>query len=1020
MIRLSALLLCLICVTAVLAAAPFSTIPYHDEISLSQFCTKSQLTGGADASACVQAAIDSLSGGGHNGSTIICPSGSSLSVKRTVYLDSTTNARQIPYSNFAATLTNSSTTVTVGDTGPLTAGQGVSGTGIPGGATIVSILSTTTFQLSAAATMGGASTLTFSATAPTDFQFNLAFIGQGGPNLAARGCEILPTFNNGIAFYMGPGQGMMLKGVTISPSALTNGQGYRGLLSPNGIGVGTGGGDGGGSRFSIEDVGITNFRTGISTGANGQGALGDSNYFKRIWINTAYIGINIVNPQNFINECHACNISADIAILATAGSGMHIFGGNYSQPGSVGTAFGISGTSGLTANSTGNSFTYSFTTTVASPDGNMTGCVACVYNAYTIQTASFGVVPLILTAYNTGTNVASFTTQRAWSVSGFANNNGNTGADLQAEIQAVTKLYAAEMVTTFHGCSMTIEGVHVENDTAPTTLMDSTCTFGGDYPNSISGVYFNADVTQVEFGRPINAVYGTSITNTSTAATVGTDTFLTAGMVVSGTGIPLGTTISALTGNNTYTLSNAATATNANASVTYLAVQSSLVLSSGTTNTSTTVTTASTASITAGMTVQGTGIPNNTTISSITDSTHFVISQAATATNASVNLLFITLLQDAQIARYNAAATFPFINIGNADLYFSDSFLFFADPVIIDFPNDGSDAYYLRLQHLIGVRFNQRDGNSNGGFQPFNSVNQINSPNLGGGHLDVDYGLSALNSGTDQLRTTGYEQSEHWGVRPAGWATPCITPGQLQTIAAATLPAIDFTQVPGNVVTYPILWGGQTYHLCDWYVGPGSGSTGAPTFTNGSANIAITNASKLFSVGMVVTFTNSGGAPPTNFAANVNYYVVSVTSTNIQVAAAYGGTAIVAGSAGSGTQAYASVGRYQLSSNHHFYSYGQNLTTTNLPGLAWSYKGQSFVVNADMGTLALLKPGLGVLLDNGTGDRLYIVIGVYPGLGYFTVAGAANATDTSRLLGTKTVTYTNTHINEEPFSITQY
>jgi hypothetical protein len=59
----------------------------------------------------------------------------------------------------AATL-NSTTTVTVANTSLLGAGQSISGTGIPSGTTIVSVTNTTTFEISAAATITGASTLT--------------------------------------------------------------------------------------------------------------------------------------------------------------------------------------------------------------------------------------------------------------------------------------------------------------------------------------------------------------------------------------------------------------------------------------------------------------------------------------------------------------------------------------------------------------------------------------------------------------------------------------------------------------------------------------------------------------------------------------------------------------------------------------------------------------------------------------------------------------------------------------------
>lgn len=74
----------------------------------------------------------------------------------------------------------------------------------------------------------------------------------------------------------------------------------------------------------------------------------------------------------------------------------------------------------------------------------------------------------------------------------------------------------------------------------------------------------------------------------------------------------------------------------------------------------------------------------------------------------------------------------------------------------------------------------------------------------------------------------------------------------------------------------------------------------AATFTNGSSSIAAT--AHGCGVNDLVTFSTTG-ALPTNFAIATNYYIASVPDANhITVAASLGGSAIVAGSAGSGTQ----------------------------------------------------------------------------------------------------------------------
>ena len=61
----------------------------------------------------------------------------------------------------SCTTTNTDATVTTASTADLRAGKGVTGTGVPAGATIASVTNTTTFELSAAATASGTVNLTF-------------------------------------------------------------------------------------------------------------------------------------------------------------------------------------------------------------------------------------------------------------------------------------------------------------------------------------------------------------------------------------------------------------------------------------------------------------------------------------------------------------------------------------------------------------------------------------------------------------------------------------------------------------------------------------------------------------------------------------------------------------------------------------------------------------------------------------------------------------------------------------------
>jgi len=89
------------------------------------------------------------------------------------------------------------------------------------------------------------------------------------------------------------------------------------------------------------------------------------------------------------------------------------------------------------------------------------------------------------------------------------------------------------------------------------------------------------------------------------------------------------------------------------------------------TSNTTTVAHDANASIVAGLSVSGTGIPSNTTISSITDSTHFVISNAATATNSNVTLTFGKALTSnyGLLLTYSGSSATNIKNVGNIKVF---------------------------------------------------------------------------------------------------------------------------------------------------------------------------------------------------------------------------------------------------------------------------------------------------------------------------------------------------------------
>lgn len=116
---------------------------------------------------------------------------------------------------------------------------------------------------------------------------------------------------------------------------------------------------------------------------------------------------------------------------------------------------------------------------------------------------------------------------------------------------------------------------------------------------------------------------------------------------------------------------------------------------------------------------------------------------------------------------------------------------------------------------------------------------------------------------------------------------------------------------------------------------------------------------------------------------------------------------------------------FEFQSTHQYFSWGQNLTTSNISGLSLSWVGGGFAVAADSGTLGYVFPGLGIKLNNGAGDVEYEVTGVYASVsldggthpGYFTVLNAAQIGAPFGLTGTSGTAYSATQIDEDPFAI---
>jgi hypothetical protein len=325
---------------------------------------------------------------------------------------------------------------------------------------------------------------------PPVFAFSASLIGDPGvTNQELQGTFIEPDFNTAPALYVGPGQGMMVQNLQIiGPSGLTRKQQHSG-----GIGIAMTGASGGSTRSRIENCTILNFYCGIRTGANGFNTLCDENYFFKIHMSNCYQGFHFSQTNNFINMLVDCQPGATLGVVNDVGCNANIYGGNYSCTANSG-GYLIDTVSALTATNIGSGFDYTFTARILGPDTNWTaGFNPPLHSIAAFETEHFGIIPCTITAYDTGTSVASFKFWRMFSLHSGGLTNLETDTELEAELQACDRLWAAEQVTTFTGGSMVIDGVHLENFNTPTCLIDGAVGFGSNRPVTIRNLFCNWD-----------------------------------------------------------------------------------------------------------------------------------------------------------------------------------------------------------------------------------------------------------------------------------------------------------------------------------------------------------------------------------------------------------------------------------------------------------------------------------------------------------------------------------------------
>jgi hypothetical protein len=330
-------------------------------------------------------------------------------------------------------------------------------------------------------------------SSPSSSQFTAHLRGAGGAGSVESQAATLRFVDVTTSWLLvGPGQGMRISDLNLIGPTPTS----RASLNGSGVGIGIAGASGGAHKTLLENVTVWNVRRAFVTGVNGVDALADSNTFFRCSAHNCYTGWQFAKSQNFINTLYDCIGSCKIGVLADQGTPVNIVGGNLSLPNAIKKAFTISSTSALSAttdSTLGSSLlNYTFTTTVSSPD---TYLAAGDYDVFTIATDNFGIIPLQLVSYNSGTSVATMRFYQPWLAANFSlATDIAADTDIEDEVQGATKLYACEQVVTLRGPSFNVNGLHLENQNSVTLFYDHTTGFGGGIQTKIDSLFCNYDV----------------------------------------------------------------------------------------------------------------------------------------------------------------------------------------------------------------------------------------------------------------------------------------------------------------------------------------------------------------------------------------------------------------------------------------------------------------------------------------------------------------------------------------------
>jgi len=337
-------------------------------------------------------------------------------------------------------------------------------------------------------------------TSPTQFGWGATLIGEQGRPDDSAGSQLILSYKSGPGVLVGPLNGILVRYIQVRGPTINNRNdiGYNGGQDPRGVGFAVCAMSAGSSRTCFEDCSVHEMYTGWITGFTG-GALGDSNTWVRCLAVYTYFGAQIIQTQCYINAFYDCNFHSVIGVSSL--DPFTVVGGNWSCTNET-TKTNAYTMSGMSAMSTDGNGDISFTATITNPDANLqTSAIgdgrAGIYNAFIINTAHFGPVPLIMTALS-GSNVGTFqilTMWRYWTRVNVAS------TDIEAELQAVTTLFACETCTVWSGPAKCY-GAFVENPQAPTCILKA----GGwqNWDSILSGLTIQYDMT-FSAGSPLTS-----------------------------------------------------------------------------------------------------------------------------------------------------------------------------------------------------------------------------------------------------------------------------------------------------------------------------------------------------------------------------------------------------------------------------------------------------------------------------------------------------------------------------------